>query len=248
MTKAEHINLTNLMDNVRKIEKATVEDNNRDEIERIRQYCIDAVNDYNETSAKICELINNNRDLYPNPYIKGSYQGFVDGKHYSLSSCDYGFGHFVFNTGSFHLFYCDGCSMYVNVGGIEGTKKRTGYCGAFEDHDLNTKNWKAESVSIDNTAYNSNMPWYNDLIMDSFYVNGDNRKRLPYSVDNLRKYKWDISGWTALKAKADKTKKRTEALVSFFKKSLEKRIKESTDKLNSLTESSQASVYVKVQF
>jgi len=245
MTKADEMNLSNLMENVRKMENATKNNNNEAEIAKIRQYCIDAVRDYNETNKKITDLINANRDLWKNPYIKGSNDGFVDGKPYHLGEHDFWHSHcpFTFNKGKFPL----ADFMYVCVGNISGNKQRTGYCGHFEDHDIISKDWVAESVCLSDCE----QFWSNDLIADTFEVkntDGTTTRNNHYTEENLKKYNWTIEGWTSMKEKADRTRKRTENLVREFKKALEKRISESTEKLNKLTTSSETSVYIKVQF
>lgn len=247
MDKANEICLTNLMDNLRKVRKAAEASNNEAEIAKIRQFCIDAVTDYKDTVSKIVALINANRDLWKNPYIKGSDTGLHDGKPYTLKSGDGYFERFdfTFNTGIFTLHYKNGCSMYVSVNGISGYKKRTGYCGAWEDHNIKKDKWAATSVGIENTGYHDDMPWNRDLISDTFTVCGEGRYE--YSPENLKKYRWGIEGWTDMKKKAERTRERTKALVEWFKEALEKAIEESSEKIRNVCSASE-STYVKVSF
>lgn len=250
MTKADEMNLENLIDNIRNIEEATKTSNNKNEIEKIRQYATASLEDYKDTKNKICSLINKNKNIFPNPYIKGSFSGFIDGVPTTISVDTYiQKGEFEFKRGwfSIHSDNYANSALDIIVGGISGIKLRTGYCGAWKDHYMKTSNWIAEDIEVVDTTLSSstNHPnWTKDLIDGQFSVEGE---YLPYTIENLNKYNFSIETWVNIKNMAENTRKRTEELVKRFRMCLEYRIQNATEKLNKL-ENAANREYKKVSF
>lgn len=250
MTKAEEMYLENLIDNIRKMEEATKTSNNKNEIEKIKQYAIASLEDYKDTKNKICSVINKNKNIFPNPYIRGSFSGFIDGVPTTISNDTHNQkGEFEFKCGRFTI-RSDNYSISaldIIVGGIHGIKMRTGYCGAWDDHYMETSNWIAEDIEVVDTTFSSSSDhpdWTKDLIDGQFSVEGE---YLPYTIENLKKYNFSITNWVSIKNMAENTRKRTEELVKRFRMCLEYRIQNATEKLNKL-ENAANEEYEKVNF
>lgn len=251
MTKAEEMTFSNLLENLDKVEKTYEESKNSEEANKIRQFAIDALTDYYDTEKKICALINKYRHLFGKdgvPYIKPSYHGKVNGKDFYWDRVHYPDGTFVFDKGVFSL---EGAGdhkftdiLEVEVTGISGT--RSGYEGGTINFTSN-KDWVPVSITLYKSRghYADHYEWEDDLFESEFRdTKGVSRH---YTIDNLKNFTWSIDGWLTIKRLAEKTRLRTQELVTRFKRTLEGRIAERTKNLSSLENKSNES-YVKVSF
>ncbi len=241
LTNADALNLQNLADNLRSIEKCGIDE----EVKKIREFSISAVNDFDDTAEKILGIINKNKDIfYIIPYYAGDVSvndGGVEKKVHEIvvhRQTEYNIVGFVQNLS---CSCCKELKITWKVGGTLTVKGFQSYGISADGVD----NAVATSIEVDDCIYSGEYhSFHNDLISSTFHVHSEMKN---YTEENLKKYNWSIDGWTDIMEMAKKTRLRTESLVSWFKENLQNRIDEKTKKLNKLSSMAESAVYKKVQ-
>ncbi len=241
MTSAEEQDIKNLIEGARNMKELYQKTNQRGnaEIEAIRTFAIEAVKDYNETAKTLVSLINSAHDLFPEPFVRGT-EDYSKHHHCVLSPLK---EEYEYTTGTFDIYHEKySPALCVFVKNIKG-RKVFGYCGSADDKPIESKDWVATGVALTEVEKTG---CKGDLI-DETFNSAEGERNLHYTEENLKRFNWSIDGWVSIKKMAEKTRKRTQAMVDYFKKSLQYHAEINKEKMNNLSSAS-AGIYVKVSF
>lgn len=242
MNKTDIVDIMNLLDgamNMKKTYEATIEDTKK-KVEAIRQFAIDALEDYNDVCHNLTDMLNHYRALYETPCIYPDTSLF--------ENCYGCFNHlnkgYTYTDGIFYLNNKD-CSRSIGVfcNNIVGHMTPNGYSG--ENRVESYKDWVATNVSI---ADDTVSKMCKDDLITGFFTVKDSNKKEHYTTESLKKYNWSLEGWLEIKRRAELTRKRTKEIVRLFKESIVYRTEIIKKDTNHLEKEAVVSTYVKVTF
>ena len=243
MEKGTELELKSLINSVKELKEAYYSPDDEDS-KKIKEYIIEAIEDYNDTKKKILKMINENPDI-----ITGTCYGI---KPNGCDDTGYNFNQ-MYVCAEYKEFHHHLEIIYSNVSGHYNS-----WVGKREFYDTSKK--IATDIRFDNGLFSSmyheaphedlNGSLVNDHTDNSnrhFFTYGKYKKSYAFNRENITKFKFQKETLVRWKERADITRKVTKLLVEYFKDVINYRLNTYKNHLNNFSNCA-ASKYQKVDF